>query len=210
MWTVEYQPIVEALVDIGALEDFPSDTLPGSRRNVSQAWLPGPGRAPLQRRRARRLPAAPATQAPGRAHIMEHVSLELQSMAGFEGGFGRAREISRRGVYKVVDQRASDASVGRRAIEASRDLVLAAISDEAFDVPAVVAELREMAEARCLGPSTSAHRRCRPRTGASRRSASTTATWCNSVTARRSARIWTAETDGTSAIAEGISRGQAA
>ena len=38
------------------------------------------------------------------AHILEHVVLELQTLAGAEVGFGRARETSDEGVYKVVFQ----------------------------------------------------------------------------------------------------------
>ncbi len=35
-------------------------------------------------------------------HILEHVTLELQTLAGNEVGFGKARETSEAGVYKVV------------------------------------------------------------------------------------------------------------
>ena len=35
-------------------------------------------------------------------HVLEHVTLELQNLAGLPGGFGKARETSERGVYKVV------------------------------------------------------------------------------------------------------------
>ncbi len=37
-------------------------------------------------------------------HILEHVTLELQSLVGREVGFGRARETSEAGVYRVVDR----------------------------------------------------------------------------------------------------------
>jgi len=202
MWTVEYQPIIEALVDIGALEDFPSDTLPGLPERL-EAWLPGlvehrcsvgERGGFLQRLQRGTWPA----------HIMEHVSLELQSMAGFEGGFGRAREISRRGVYKVAISVQHEA-VGRRAMEAARDLVLAAIHDQPFDVAAVVEELREVADSLCLGPSTS-HivAAARARRIPWIRLNSGNLVQIGHGAAQR--RIWTAETDGTSAIAEGISR----
>ena len=202
MWTVEYHPILEALVDIGALEDFPSDTIPGLPERL-EAWLPGliehrcsvgERGGFLQRLHRGTWPA----------HIMEHVTLELQSMAGFEGGFGRAREISRRGVYKVAVSVQHEA-VGRRAMQAARDLVLAAIHNEPFDVAAVVAELRDMADTRCLGPSTS-HivAAARARRIPWLRLNSGNLVQIGHGAAQR--RIWTAETDGTSAIAEGISR----
>jgi len=37
IWT--YEPIIEALIDIGELEDFPSNTLPGFNDRL-KAWLP--------------------------------------------------------------------------------------------------------------------------------------------------------------------------
>ena len=43
IWT--YRPVVEALVDIGALEDCPSNTLPGFTERLS-AWLPGLAASP--------------------------------------------------------------------------------------------------------------------------------------------------------------------
>ncbi|NBT14093.1 MAG: cyanophycin synthetase [Planctomycetia bacterium] len=202
MWTVEYHPILEAVVDIGALEDFPSDTIPGLPERL-EAWLPGliehrcsvgERGGFLQRLHRGTWPA----------HIMEHVSLELQSMAGFEGGFGRARELSRRGVYRVAIS-VQHESVGRRAMEAARDLVLAAIHDEAFDVAAVVEDLRDMADSLCLGPSTS-HivAAAKARRIPFMRLNSGNLVQIGHGAAQR--RIWTAETDGTSAIAEGISR----
>ncbi|MBU3694030.1 MAG: cyanophycin synthetase [Rhodocyclaceae bacterium] len=202
MWTVEYHPVLEAVVDIGALEDFPSDTIPGLPERLG-AWLPGliehrcsvgERGGFLQRLHRGTWPA----------HIMEHVSLELQSMAGFEGGFGRARELSRRGVYRVAIS-VQHESVGRRAMEAARDLVLAAIHDEPFDVAAAVEDLRDMADARCLGPSTS-HivAAAKARRIPFMRLNNGNLVQIGHGAAQR--RIWTAETDGTSAIAEGISR----
>ena len=59
-------------------------------------------------------------------HILEHVTLELQNLAGLRGGFGKARETSTRGVYKVV-VRAWQEQVTRTALNEGRDLVMAAI-----------------------------------------------------------------------------------
>ena len=67
-------------------------------------------------------------------HILEHVTLELQNLAGLRGGFGKARETSTRGVYKVV-VRAWQEQVTRAALEEARNLVMAGIEDRPFDVP---------------------------------------------------------------------------
>jgi len=200
MWT--YDPVLEALVDIGALEDYPSDRLPGFPQRLG-AWLPGlvEHRCSYDERGGflKRL-----DEGTWPAHIMEHVTLELQSLAGLSGGFGRARETSNRGVYKVVVT-CWQKEVTRSAIEAARDLVLAAIRDDAFDVDAVVRQLRRQSDRLCLGPSTShivaaAEARKIPFI----RLNDGNLVQIGYGAAQR--RIWTAETDCTSAIAEGISR----
>ena len=51
-------------------------------------------------------------------------------------------------------QRPTMREIGRRALEISRELVLAAMEDKPFDLPAAIAELTQMADDYCLGPST--------------------------------------------------------
>ena len=87
------------------------------------------------------------------AHILEHVTLELQGLAGMPGGFGKARSTNVRGLYKVV-VRAWQDEVTRAALDAARELVSAAITDEPFDVAGTVARLRELALQHGLGPNT--------------------------------------------------------
>ena len=200
IWT--YRPVIEAWVDIGALEDFPSNTIPGLYERLT-AWLPtlvehrcgvGERGGFLERLR----------EGTWAAHILEHVVLELQSLAGMPTGFGKARETSERGVYKVAF-RTRQEDVGRAALHAARDLLMAAIEDRPFDVAAAVGALRDMVDSICLGPST-AHI---VDAATERRIPSIRLNDGNLVQlgyGERQRRIWTAETDRTSAIAEGISR----
>lgn len=198
IWT--YRPTLEAWIDIGDLEDCPSNTLPGFYERLT-AWLPSleehhcsPGVRGgfLQRLREGTWPG----------HIMEHVALELQNQAGMQTGFGKARSTHVRGVYKVVI-RTRQEDVGRAALQAARDLVMAAIEDTPFDVAATVSSLRAMVDDLCLGPSTAnivdaATARGIPHI----RLNEGNLVQLGQGAAQR--RIWTAETDGTSAIAEGI------
>lgn len=198
IWT--YRPVIEAWVDIGALEDCPSNTLPGFYERLT-AMLPslaehrcGVGEVGgfLERLRD-------GTWA---GHILEHVVLELQNLAGMRTGFGQTRQTSVRGVYKMAF-RTRQEQVGRAALAAGRDLLMAAINATPYDVAGAVAALHDKVDSLCLGPSTShiveaASERGIPHIrltdgnlvqlghGASQR------------------RIWTAETDRTSAIAEEI------
>lgn len=202
MWTDWYTPIIEAWVDIGDLEDYPSDRIPGLPERLV-AWLPG-----LMEHRCsyevhggfvRRL-----QEGTWPVHIMEHVTLELLNQAGIPSGFGRAREANRRSLYKLIVHNLND-DVTRQALYAARDLILAAITDSPFDVPRVIADLRELAEDKLLGPSTASIV-----DAAQARQIPAIRLADNNLVqlgyGARQRRIWTAETDRTSAIAETISR----
>ena len=199
IWT--YRPVLEAWVDIGDLEDSPSNTIPGFYERLS-SWLPtliehrcgvGERGGFMQRVREGTWPG----------HILEHVTLELQNLAGMQSGFGKARSTAVRGVYKVV-VRSRNEEVSRACLHAARDLVMAAIDDLPYDIPATVARLRDIADSLCLGPSTA----CIVDAASARRIPAIRLTEGNLVQlgyGARSRRIWTAETDQTSAIAESIS-----
>ena len=200
MWS--YLPALEALIDIGELEDWPSDKVPGLPERLER-WLPTlvEHRCSYDERGGflRRLHEGTW---PG--HIMEHVTLELQSLAGLPGGFGRARGVDVRGRYKVIVTLWED-SVTLRAMQLARELVLAAYDDKNFDVHRAVSELRDIADSVCLGPSTAAIVKAAELRGipAIRLNDGNLVQLGYGRTQRR---IWTAETDQTSAIAEGISR----
>ncbi len=201
IWT--YRPVLEAWVDIGELEDFPSNKIPGFYERLS-AWLP----SLIEHRcsygeRGGFLRRVEEGTWPG--HILEHVTLELQNLAGLPGGFGKAREISERGVYKVI-VRAWQEDVTLAALHAARELVMAAIEDRPFDVAGTIEELGDKVDSLCLGPSTAsivdaADDRDIPYI---RLIADGNLVQLGYGAAMR--RIWTAETDRTSAIAETISR----
>ncbi len=200
IWT--YRSVIEALIDIGELEDFPSNLLPGFNDRL-KAWLPQmiehyctPGvRGGFFQR---------LDNGTWAGHILEHVSLELQTRAGMSMSFGKAREAGPRGVYKVV-VRTDHETVGRTSLEMARELILAAIHDTPYDVPGAIAKLTDLVDALYVGPSTAsiveaAYERRVPYI---RLNAGNLVQLGHGVNQRR---IWTAETDRTSAIAEGISK----
>jgi cyanophycin synthetase len=198
IWT--YRPVIEAWVDIGELEEYPSNAIPGLTERLTE-WLPGliEHRCGVGERGGFLLRLKEGTWA---GHILEHVALELQNLAGMRTGFGKTRGVSARGVYKVAF-RTRQERVGRAALVAARDLLMAAIENQSFDVAASVAALAELVDSYCLGPST-AHI---VEAATERRIPAIRLTDGNLVQlgyGARQRRIWTAETDQTSAIAEGI------
>ena len=206
IWTL--RPVLEAIVDIGNLEDSPSDTIPGFYERLS-SWLPsliehrcsyGERGGFLRRLKEGTWPC----------HILEHVTLELQNLAGMPGGFGRARETSRRGIYKVIVS-AWHEDIARCALSAAREMVLAAMEQpqpgsESFDVGSAIERLRDMVDSLWLGPSTA----CIVDAAANHNIPAIRLLARGNLVqlgyGGRSQRIWTAETDRTPAIAESISR----
>jgi cyanophycin synthetase len=198
IWT--YRPVLESWLDIGELEDLPSDKLPGLYERLT-TWLPGlvEHHCGVGERGGFLLRLREGTWA---GHILEHVVIELQNLAGSQTGFGQTRSTPVRGVYKMVF-RARDEQVARRALAMGHELLMAAINDQAFDVAAALTELRDMVDDLCLGPSTASI--VDAATG--RRIPHIRLNDGNLVQlgyGERQRRIWTAETDRTSAIAEGI------
>ncbi len=200
LWT--YRPVLEAWVDIGELEDHPSNTLDGFVERLCR-WLPT-----LAEHRCsygetggfvRRL-----HEGTWPAHILEHVTLELQCLAGVPGGFGRARETGVRGVYKVA-VKSEHEEVTRACLEAARDLVMAAINDSPFDLPATHHRLRQLVCQTQLGPNTACI--VTAATAKDRGIPAIRLSDDNLVQlgyGSNQRRIWAAETDRTGAIAEGI------
>ena len=199
IWT--YRPIIEALIDLGEMEDHPSNKIDGFNDRIN-AWLPGlvEHHCGVGHRGGFLTRLVGGTWM---GHIMEHVSIELQLLAGARAEFGKAREISKRGIYKVVF-RTEHEELGRESFLAARELVMAAANNKPFDIAATVERLKKIADLRCLGPSTA----CIVDAAVERKTPFIRLTEGNLVQlgyGAKQRRIWTAETDRTSAIAESIS-----
>lgn len=149
IWT--FRSVIEAWVDIGLLEDFPSNKLPGFNERLN-TFLPslmhhtcGSGMAGgfLQR----------LDEGTWIGHVLEHVAIELQCLAGMDTRFGKTRGTSVRGIYKLVF-RTFNEKVGRAALDAGRSLVMAAINDTPHDIDRTVSQLRALVNSSYLDSVT--------------------------------------------------------
>lgn len=89
-------------------------------------------------------------------HIIEHVALELQELAGMPVGFGRTRETATPGTYQVVIEYENE-QAGRYAARAAVRLcesVIATGTYSAEELEQDLKDLREFAADAALGPST--------------------------------------------------------
>ena len=86
-------------------------------------------------------------------HIIEHIALELQTLAGMDVGFGRTRGYGEEGVYNVVFAYIEE-NVGRYTAKQSVAICEALIKGEPYDMTEDIQTMREMREESRLGPST--------------------------------------------------------
>ncbi|HQQ70330.1 MAG TPA: cyanophycin synthetase [Alicycliphilus sp.] len=200
VWT--YRPILEVWLDLGELEDYPSNKLPGFNQRLT-AWLPdlvehtcgvGERGGFIQRLEG----------GTWMGHVLEHIVIELLNLSGMPAEFGQTREISQRGIYRMVF-RCPEEAVARVALEHGHRLLMAAINDQPFDLKAAIHAIKTAINDRYLGPSTGSI----VDAASERRIPHIRLNEGNLVQLGYGAaqrRIWTAESDQTSAIAEGIAQ----
>ncbi|HET6748309.1 MAG TPA: cyanophycin synthetase, partial [Actinomycetes bacterium] len=151
-WT--YDRAVHLLVDLGSLEDWPSDRLPGFTDELLRL-LPGlvdhtcgVGRRGGFVERLR--------EGTWLGHVAEHVALQLQREAGGEQRRGKTRGAGGRGRYNVIygysDERVGVAA-GRLAVRLVNHLVE---PEPGFDFDAELERFILEAERNAFGPSTQA------------------------------------------------------
>ncbi len=86
-------------------------------------------------------------------HVIEHIALEIQTLADMDTGFGRTRGYGEKGVYNVVFSYIEE-SVGRYAAKAAVRICEALIAAEPYDLEDDIQRMRELRESERLGPST--------------------------------------------------------
>lgn len=195
-------PVLEAWVELGALNEACSNEMPGFNDRLKN-WLPSliEHRCSVGERGGFFTRLERGTYL---THILEHVSIELQCLAGTEVGYGRARATEEDGVYRCVVEYEEEA-VGKACLEAGHALIMAAVEGRDFDIQGKLVELRALANRVRLGPSTRAIVKA-----ARERQVSVIRVGENNLVqlgyGSRQRKIWTAETDRTSAIAESLAK----
>lgn len=200
IWT--YRPVIEAWIQFEGFQVIEPAKLLAAYERLCHALpalvSPGPG---IEASRDTPYLLQNGQWSP---HLLEHVTLVLQQLAGMPGGFGQTRATSQPGLYKVI-VRAWHETVTRQALTFARTLILNALGGQPLEVDRMVKALHDLRQRYCLGPSTAcivdaADDRDIP---AIRLSSGNLLQLGYGVNQRR---IWTAETDNTGAIAETISR----
>jgi len=86
-------------------------------------------------------------------HVIEHLALEIQTLAGMECGFGRTRGTGNPGIYNVVFSYMEE-SVGIYAAKAAVKIADALVNASGYDLDADIKAMRQLREKERFGPST--------------------------------------------------------
>ena len=151
-WSVRRHKLIVMVLDLQDLEQKPTNLIPGFLDRLKNMFpsmfshrcsVGSPGGF-FQR----------VEEGTWMGHVIEHIALEIQSMAGMEVGFGRTRTYGEEGVYFVVFDYIEE-KVGRYAAEASVRIAQAIIDGVEYDLQSDIQEMRVIREKEALGPSTS-------------------------------------------------------
>jgi cyanophycin synthetase len=149
-----YDPAIKLIVDLGVLEAFPSNTIPGFVDGLLEL-MPAVGQHSCSTGRPGGFESR-LREGTWLGHVAEQVALQLQRDAGTEVGRGKTRSTGQPGRYHVVYSYAEESvglAAGRMAVRFVNHLVEA---DPTFDFVAEFEKLVLLAERSAFGPSTQA------------------------------------------------------
>ncbi len=150
-WSIRRHKLIVMKLDLEELEQRPTDKIEGFADRL-EAMFPS-----MHAHRCSELEAGGffyrVRRGTWMGHVIEHIALEIQSIAGMEVGFGRTRSTSEEGVYNVVFAYMEE-KVGIYAAKSAVRIAESLINAEEYDLEADIQAMREIREEERLGPST--------------------------------------------------------
>jgi cyanophycin synthetase len=151
IWSVNRRKLIQMRLDLEDLEQRPTNKIEGFRDRIEKLipslythrCSPGYEGGFFER----------VEMGTWMGHVIEHIALELQSLAGMETGFGRTRETKTSGIYNVVFSYIEE-TVGVYAAEASVRIAEQLITGEDYDIENDIMTMKKMREQERFGPST--------------------------------------------------------
>jgi cyanophycin synthetase len=152
-WSVRYQQLILMVLDLEELEERPSDQIPGFAERL-EGLLP----SMYEHACSKGYPGGffeRVREGTWMGHIIEHVALAIQTLAGMDCGFGRTRGTGTEGVYNVVFEYKVE-EVGRYAAQAAVRIAQSLIDDRPYDLEKDIQAMKGIAGDHFPGPSTNA------------------------------------------------------
>ncbi|WP_298304328.1 cyanophycin synthetase [Flavobacterium sp.] len=151
IWSVQRKKLIQMRLDLEDLEERPTNKIEGFRERI-EAMFP----TMIEHRCSEGCRGgffSRVERGTWMGHVIEHIALEIQTLAGMETGFGRTRETKTPGVYNVVFSYTEE-NVGLYAAEAAVRIAEALIDGTDYNPEEDIQKMREIRERVRLGPST--------------------------------------------------------
>ncbi len=150
-WSANRHKLIVMLLDLEDMEQRPTDKIPGFEQRL-EALMP----TLFEHRCSEGVPGGffmRVKEGTWMGHVIEHIALELQTLAGMDTGFGRTRAATEPGTYYVVFSY-QEAKAGIYTAKAAVKIAQALADGEPYDLEKDIQDLREIREDERLGPST--------------------------------------------------------
>ena len=151
IWSTTRKNLIQMKLDIGELEFRPTNTIEGFAERIKKL-IP----SLYSHRCSEGVPGGLFSRidtGTWMGHVIEHIALEIQCLAGMETGFGRTRETNISGIYNVVFSYI-DQEAGLYAARVSVDIAQALIDGKPYDITDDIQNLKSIFNNNQLGPST--------------------------------------------------------
>ncbi len=150
-WSVRRPKLVQMKLDLEEMEQRPTNKIEGFKERL-EAMFPG-----MYEHRCSEDSAGGffrrVEEGTWMGHVIEHIALEIQTLAGMDTGFGRTRSTGKEGEYFVVFSYIEE-DAGVHAARAAVAVAQALADGTAYDLQQDIQLLREIRENTRLGPST--------------------------------------------------------
>ncbi|HTA62941.1 MAG TPA: cyanophycin synthetase [Bacteroidia bacterium] len=150
-WSNYRKKLIVMKLDLEQLEEFPTNKIDGFAERLEK-MLPS-----MRRHRCSKNHEGGfferVVEGTWMGHVIEHIALEIQSLAGMECGFGRTRGTGTKGMYNVVFSYMEE-TVGMYAAKASVKIAEAIVASTEYDLENDIITMRKMREQERFGPST--------------------------------------------------------
>lgn len=151
-WSVRRPKLIQLKLDLEEMEERPTHLVPGFRERLEKL-IP----SLYEHRCSEGKPGgffSRIEEGTWMGHVVEHIALEIQTLAGMDTGFGRTRSSGdETGVYYVVFSYMEE-EAGVYAARASVKIVEALIEGSEYNLEEDIQRMREIREDTRLGPST--------------------------------------------------------
>ncbi|RZJ81657.1 MAG: ATP-grasp domain-containing protein, partial [Chryseobacterium sp.] len=151
IWSINRKKLIQMRLDLEELEQKPTNLIDGFRERIEKL-IP----TLHSHRCSKGEPGgflARIEEGTWMGHVIEHIALEIQTLAGMDTGFGRTRQTKTEGIYNVVFSYIEE-KAGIFAAEASVKIAEALINNSEYDLETDIQRMRELRELERLGPST--------------------------------------------------------